>query len=46
VKKRRRKKKLDSGNCNNGGLMVPKAKREGLVKRKPAVPRTNFDSLG
>jgi hypothetical protein len=34
---------FDRGNCNNGGLIVPKSKIEdGQDRRKPGVPRMNF----
>jgi hypothetical protein len=34
--------RIDRGNCNGWGLIVPKAKRdERQDRRKPAVPRTN-----
>jgi hypothetical protein len=36
---------FDRGNCNNGGLIVPKSKR-GQDKRKPALPRMNLICLG
>jgi hypothetical protein len=35
-------KRFDGGNCNTGGLIVPKLKRqEGQDRRKAAVLRTN-----
>jgi hypothetical protein len=54
-KKEKKKKKntreifvrFDCGNCNNGGLVVPKSKRGGRQdRRKLAFPRTNLIRLG
>jgi hypothetical protein len=35
-------KGFDRGNCNNGGVIVPKSKRGGEDRRKPAIAGTNL----
>jgi hypothetical protein len=39
-------KGFDRGDCKSWGFIIPKVKREGQDRRKPAIPRTNFTCLG